>query len=110
MAHYLPAAMMQFFVPRPLLEIKKPVDKRKMPPYHGVSQFVGRFGEVANDEYKKTFTRSEVRAKRRANQSRRQSERIQRHAAKCMPLSDDDPLKLHSRSISRSPLSTGRRP
>ena len=45
MSHYLPQAIMSYFVPRPKLEFKKPLEKRPMPAYSGIGQYMHRMKE-----------------------------------------------------------------
>ena len=42
-AHALPQSILALFAPRPPIPYKRPIEKRKMPPYTGVAQFVAQF-------------------------------------------------------------------
>ncbi|KAM0883445.1 hypothetical protein ACQ4PT_031636 [Festuca glaucescens] len=43
--------LLKLFEPRPLLEHKPPLEKRKLPAYSGMAQFVSRFADPDDPEY-----------------------------------------------------------
>ena len=43
MSHYLPPPLLAFFQPLPPAPFKPPIEKRKMPPYSGIAQYIHRF-------------------------------------------------------------------
>jgi len=65
MAHYLPPAIMAFFQPRPPLEYKPPIEKRKMPSLSGMAQFVERFNDPVQEPIIRT-TPAQAKAKKNA--------------------------------------------
>jgi len=46
MAHYFPPAIMNMFAPRPPLEFKAPLEKRKMPAYTGIAEVNEQHGRM----------------------------------------------------------------
>ena len=42
-AHALPASILALFAPRPPVPFKPPIEKRKMPPYTPIAQYVKEF-------------------------------------------------------------------
>ncbi|VAH05097.1 unnamed protein product [Triticum turgidum subsp. durum] len=57
--------LLKLFEPRPPLEHKPPLEKRKLPAYSGMSQFVSRFAEPGDPEYAPPVPTCETRLKRR---------------------------------------------
>jgi len=85
MAHYLPSALMAFFQPRPPLEYKEPLIKKKMPPLHGVAQFVHRFKDVQNPEPVKAETAEQKKERRKGKKAKNAQERLKRQLSKWDP-------------------------
>lgn len=85
MAHYLPPAIMRFFLPRKELLVKKPILKRKMPPYHGVAQFVQSLKEYDHPITEPTPTPKELRVKRVKRQKEERASRLSLHIGKWDP-------------------------
>jgi len=91
MAHYLPPAIMAFFQPRPPLEYKPTIEKRKMPPLHGMAQFVERFKDPVPEPVIKT-TPAQARAKKIQKRAKRAAERIKLQLAKWDPKANNPAL------------------
>jgi len=75
---------MAFFQPRPPLEYRAPVEKRKMPQLSGMAQFVERFKDPVPDPVIKT-TPAQARAKKMLKKQKQATERINRQVAKWDP-------------------------
>ncbi|VFQ93415.1 unnamed protein product [Cuscuta campestris] len=71
--------LLKLFEPRPPLEFKPPPEKRKCPPYSGMSQFVKHFAE--HDEYAPPVKEVEIPAERRARIHRMRLEKGAQKAA-----------------------------
>jgi len=93
MAHYLPPAIMRFFQPRPPTTFKKPNKKRKMPPLHGVSQFIHRFSNEPLPVPEKQETPIEIKAKRRKKKTDNSERRVEIQAKKWTPKEEDNKNK-----------------
>jgi len=91
MAHYLPPAIMAFFQPRPPLEYKPPVEKRKMPPLSGMAQFVERFNDPVQEPIVRT-TPAQAKAKKMLKRQKKATERVKRQIAKWDPKQNDAKL------------------
>ncbi|KQJ97386.1 U1 small nuclear ribonucleoprotein 70 kDa [Brachypodium distachyon] len=57
--------LLKLFEPRPPLEHKPPVEKRKLPAYTGMAQFVSRFAEPGDTEYAPPVPTCETRAEKK---------------------------------------------
>lgn len=95
MAHYLPPAIMRFFQPRESVEFKSVPTKRKMPPYHGVAQFVQSLKDYDHPVSEKKETPAERVAKRRKKQKAQAAARLKIHTAKWDP---KDPEKQSTKT------------
>lgn len=62
----LTAPLLKLFEPRPPLDHKPPIEKRKLPTYQGVAQFVENFAEPGEPEYSPPVTKAETPAQRKA--------------------------------------------
>ncbi|KAL5224813.1 hypothetical protein ABZP36_011452 [Zizania latifolia] len=62
----LTANLLKLFEPRPPLEYKPPVEKRKLPAYTGMAQFVSQFVEPGDPEYAPPVPKGETRAEKKA--------------------------------------------
>ncbi|KAF5738162.1 U1 small nuclear ribonucleoprotein 70 kDa-like [Tripterygium wilfordii] len=58
--------LLKLFEPRPPLEYKPPLEKRKCPPYTGMAQFVSKFAEAGDPEYAPPVPEVETPAQRKA--------------------------------------------
>ncbi|KAL8477266.1 hypothetical protein ACS0TY_029527 [Phlomoides rotata] len=58
--------LLKLFEPRPPLEYKPPPEKRKCPPYSGISQFVSNFAEPGDPNYAPPVQKGETPVERRA--------------------------------------------
>nr|CAD1836299.1 unnamed protein product [Ananas comosus var. bracteatus] len=58
--------LLKLFEPRPPLEYKPPIEKRKCPPYTGMAQFVSHFAEPGDPEYAPPVEKAETRAEKKA--------------------------------------------
>ncbi|XP_010933717.1 U1 small nuclear ribonucleoprotein 70 kDa isoform X2 [Elaeis guineensis] len=58
--------LLKLFEPRPPLEYKPPIDKRKCPPYTGMAQLVSHFAEPGDPEYAPPVEKGETMAQKRA--------------------------------------------
>uniref|UniRef100_A0A1D1ZHQ9 U1 small nuclear ribonucleoprotein n=1 Tax=Anthurium amnicola TaxID=1678845 RepID=A0A1D1ZHQ9_9ARAE len=58
--------LLKLFEPRPPLEYKPPLEKRKCPSYTGIAQFVSHFTEPGDPEYAPPVPEAETSAQRRA--------------------------------------------
>ena len=65
MADYLPPPIMAMFRPRPPLEFKPPIEKRKLPPYTGVAAYVQKLKEYNYPPPVKQETPRDRREKRK---------------------------------------------
>ncbi|MQL84279.1 hypothetical protein Taro_016770 [Colocasia esculenta] len=52
--------LLKLFEPRPPLEFKPPLEKRKCPPYTGIGQFVSNFAEPGDPEYAPPVQKAET--------------------------------------------------
>lgn len=77
MAHYLPPAIMRFFQPRPPVEYKPAIVKRKMPPLIGIAQFVVRFKDEVPMPVKRE-TPKQQREERKKKKQKIVKERLKR--------------------------------
>uniref|UniRef100_A0A0D9XHC7 RRM domain-containing protein n=1 Tax=Leersia perrieri TaxID=77586 RepID=A0A0D9XHC7_9ORYZ len=57
--------LLKLFEPRPPLEFKPPVEKRKLPAYTGMSQFVSHFAEPGDPEYAPPVPTCETKAEKK---------------------------------------------
>ncbi|KAM0883447.1 hypothetical protein ACQ4PT_031636 [Festuca glaucescens] len=57
--------LLKLFEPRPLLEHKPPLEKRKLPAYSGMAQFVSRFADPDDPEYAPPVPTCETRAEKK---------------------------------------------
>ncbi|TVU32056.1 hypothetical protein EJB05_23774 [Eragrostis curvula] len=57
----LPPNLLRLFDPRPPLEYKPPAEKRELPAYSGIAQFVSQFAEPGDTEYAPPVPKSETR-------------------------------------------------
>ncbi|XP_062205042.1 U1 small nuclear ribonucleoprotein 70 kDa-like [Phragmites australis] len=62
----LTSNLLKLFEPRPPLEYKPPVEKRKLPAYTGMAQFVPQFAEPGDPEYAPPVLKGETRAEKKA--------------------------------------------
>ena len=58
--------LLKLFEPRAPLEFKPPPEKRKLPPYTGMAQFVSNFAEPGDPEYAPPVPEAETPSQRRA--------------------------------------------
>lgn len=58
--------LLKLFEPRPPLEFKPPIEKRKPLPYTGLSQFVRHFAEPSDPEYAPPIIKGETPMERKA--------------------------------------------
>ncbi|KAL2497951.1 U1 small nuclear ribonucleoprotein 70 kDa [Abeliophyllum distichum] len=58
--------LLKLFEPRPPLEYKPPLEKRKCPPYTGMAQFVSNFADPGDPEYSPPVQKGETPAQRKA--------------------------------------------
>ncbi|KAK3157323.1 hypothetical protein QOZ80_2AG0119350 [Eleusine coracana subsp. coracana] len=58
--------LLKLFEPRPPLEYKPPLEKRKLPAYTGMAQFVSHFAEPGDPEYAPPVPKCETRAEKKA--------------------------------------------
>jgi len=87
-AHYLPPAIMRFFQPRPPVESAPPIQKRKMPDYMGMAEFVKRFDSDAPVS-KPQQTPLDKKRNRKEKESKSASERLKRHIVKWDPRAEN---------------------
>ncbi|XP_062206057.1 U1 small nuclear ribonucleoprotein 70 kDa-like isoform X2 [Phragmites australis] len=93
--------LLKLFEPRPPLEYKPPLEKRKCPAYTGMAQFVSHFAEPGDPEYSppvpKCETRSEKKARIRMNKleqgAAKVAEEIQKYDPQSDPNATGDPYK-----------------
>ncbi|XP_073002354.1 U1 small nuclear ribonucleoprotein 70 kDa [Typha latifolia] len=71
--------LLKLFEPRPPLEYKPPLEKRKMPAYTGMAQFVSKFAEAGDPEYAPPVQEVETREQKKA---RIRKLRLEKGAAK----------------------------
>ncbi|KAH3766745.1 U1 small nuclear ribonucleoprotein 70 kDa [Pelomyxa schiedti] len=75
MAQYLPPQLLAMFAPRAPIPFAAPIEKRKMPPYSGVAQFMNKF-ETTPPVFDGTVsTAGETRDQRKARRLREKQER-----------------------------------
>ncbi|KAG9158816.1 hypothetical protein Leryth_013713 [Lithospermum erythrorhizon] len=77
----LTTSLLKLFEPRPPLEYKQPLEKRKCPPYSGMAQFVEKFAEPGDAEYAPPIPEVETPAQRRARIHQKRLEDGARKAA-----------------------------
>ncbi|CAI9753568.1 unnamed protein product [Fraxinus pennsylvanica] len=58
--------LLKLFEPRPPLEYKQPLEKRKCPPYTGMAQFVSNFANPGDPDYSPPVQKGENPAQRKA--------------------------------------------
>jgi len=88
MAHYLPPAIMAFFQPRAPLEYKEPIEKKRMPSYSGVANFVHRFKDIVKEPVIEQTT-TQKKEKRKLNKLSKINDKLKRQLAKWDPKSLD---------------------
>ncbi|CAN6294030.1 unnamed protein product [Urochloa humidicola] len=71
--------LLKLFEPRPPLEYKPPLEKRKLPAYTGMAQFVSHFAEPGDPEYAPPVPKCETRAEKKA---RIRNSKLEQGAAK----------------------------
>ncbi|KAG2538868.1 hypothetical protein PVAP13_9NG358300 [Panicum virgatum] len=71
--------LLKLFEPRPPLEYKPPLEKRKLPAYTGMAQFVSQFAEPGDPEYAPPVPTCETRAEKKA---RIRNNKLEQGAAK----------------------------
>ncbi|MCH1921993.1 hypothetical protein L9G15_21550, partial [Shewanella sp. A3A] len=57
--------LLKLFEPRPPLDFKPPVEKRKLPAYTGMAQFVSQFAEPGDPEYAPPVPTCETKAEKK---------------------------------------------
>ncbi|KAJ8635226.1 hypothetical protein MRB53_009493 [Persea americana] len=62
----LTSNLLKLFEPRPPLEHKPPIEKRKCPPYAGMAQFVSGFADPGEPEYAPPVQKGETREEKKA--------------------------------------------
>jgi U1 small nuclear ribonucleoprotein len=87
----LTSNLLKLFEPRPPLEYKPPPEKRKLPSYTGMAQFVQNFAEPGDTEYAPPVPHVETPTQRRARIHRLRLEKGAENAAK--ELEKYDPSK-----------------
>lgn len=87
----LTSNLLKLFEPRPPLEFKPPPEKRKLPSYTGMGQFVNHFAEPGDPEYAPPVPEVETRTERRARIHRLRVEKGVQKAAE--DLEKYDPSK-----------------
>jgi len=93
--------LLKLFEPRPPLEHKPPVEKRKAPPYSGIASFVAKFAEPEDPEYAppvpKVENKEEKKARIRQNKLEKGAAKAAEELEKYDPLTDPnttgDPYK-----------------
>lgn len=75
---------MSFFQPRPPLAYVPPIEKSKLPPYHGIAHFVHRFKDPVPEPSKKE-TPAERRARKQTKALAKHEEQLKRRVAKWDP-------------------------
>ncbi|XP_062200388.1 U1 small nuclear ribonucleoprotein 70 kDa-like [Phragmites australis] len=93
--------LLKLFEPRPPLEYKPPLEKRKLPAYTGMAQFVSHFAEPGDPEYAppvpKCETRDEKKARIRMNKLEQGAamvaEELQKYDPQSDPNATGDPYK-----------------
>lgn len=97
-AHALPPSILALFAPRPPLEFKPPIEKRKMLNYIGIAQFVGQFEDPA-DTKPQTYGETTAERRRRVREQKAQAARakVESEAERYDPANDPkikgDPYK-----------------
>ncbi|CAN6299898.1 unnamed protein product [Urochloa humidicola] len=71
--------LLKLFEPRPPLEYKAPLEKRKLPAYTGMAQFVSHFAEPGDPEYAPPVPKCETRAEKK---DRIRNSKLEQGAAK----------------------------
>eukprot|EP00243_Klebsormidium_subtile_P012323 TRINITY_DN7448_c0_g3_i1.p1 TRINITY_DN7448_c0_g3~~TRINITY_DN7448_c0_g3_i1.p1 ORF type:complete len:370 (+),score=25.45 TRINITY_DN7448_c0_g3_i1:62-1111(+) len=61
----LTPSLLRLFEPRPPVDYKPPVEKRKLPPLSGVAQFVSQFAEPGDPEYEPPVTKGETKVQKK---------------------------------------------
>lgn len=90
MAHYMPPAIMAFFRPPPPLPFKEQIEKKKMPAYSGIAQWIHRFKDPVPEPVKKK-TPQELREARQKRADARMVKRLAIIKAKWDPNKKDKP-------------------
>ncbi|KAG1348086.1 U1 small nuclear ribonucleoprotein 70 kDa [Cocos nucifera] len=93
--------LLKLFEPRPPLEYKPPLDKRKCPPYAGMAQFVSQFAEPGDPEYAPPVQKAETSVEKRAricklrleNSAIKAAEELQKYDPSKDPSVTGDPYK-----------------
>ncbi|CAA7387863.1 unnamed protein product [Spirodela intermedia] len=97
----LTANLLKLFEPRPQLDYKPPLEKRKCPSYTGIGQFVSQFAEPGDSEYAPPVQKGETAAERRArihalrleNGAAKAAEELQKYDPSKDPNVTGDPYK-----------------
>ncbi|KAL5229951.1 hypothetical protein ABZP36_028727 [Zizania latifolia] len=97
----LTANLLKLFEPRPPLEYKPPVEKRKLPAYTGMAQFVSQFVEPGDPEYAPPVPKGETRAEKKARirqlkleqGAAKVTEELQKYDPQTDPNATGDPYK-----------------
>lgn len=89
MAHFMQPALLALFTPRDALEHKPPIEKRKMPPYTGVADFL-KYCSIKRDvpPRVKNETPTERRERRKKQKAERAKKRIEMQLKKWNPNKD----------------------
>ncbi|CAA6653575.1 unnamed protein product [Spirodela intermedia] len=97
----LTANLLKLFEPRPPLDYKPPLEKRKCPSYTGIGQFVSQFAEPGDSEYAPPVQKGETAVERRArihalrleNGAAKAAEELQKYDPSKDPNVTGDPYK-----------------
>ncbi|KAJ4774442.1 U1 small nuclear ribonucleoprotein 70 kDa [Rhynchospora pubera] len=73
--------LLKLFEPRPPLEYKPPVEKRKLPVYSGIASFVSQFADPGDPEYAPPVEKVETKAEKKA---RIRQDKLEKGAAKAV--------------------------
>lgn len=89
MAHFMQPALLALFTPREPLEHKTPIEKRKMPPYTGVAEFL-KYCSIKRDHPPrvKNETPAERKERRKKQKAERAKKRIEMQLKKWNPNKD----------------------
>ena len=93
--------LLKLFEARPPLEHKPPVEKRKLPAYTGMAQFVSRFAEPGDPEYAPPVPTCETKAEKKdrirklklEQGAAKVAEELQKHDPQSDPNATGDPYK-----------------
>ncbi|BAT09659.1 Os10g0115600 [Oryza sativa Japonica Group] len=93
--------LLKLFEPRPPLDFKPPVEKRKLPAYTGMAQFVSQFAEPGDPEYAPPVPTCETKAEKkdRIRKSKldqgaaKVAEELQKYDPQSDPNATGDPYK-----------------